>query len=100
MKRVSLASPRSTFTLAAVALCVAGTAAVARPARAAVDVRVDIGNAPPAPSFAFHARPHRFYDRGSEVYVIDDPGLSGYDAFQYGGYYWLFNDGYWYRSRS
>jgi hypothetical protein len=63
-------------------------------------VRFDINAAPPAPTFAFHARPHRIYDRGSSVYVIDDPGLGGYDAFQYGGYYWLFNDGYGYRSRS
>jgi hypothetical protein len=100
MKRESLVSQESLIPLAAVALFLAGALALARPARADVDVRLDIGNAPPAPSFVFHTRPHRVYDRTSRVYVVDDPGLQGYDAFQYGGYYWLFNDGYWYRSRS
>ena len=100
MKRVSLDFHGRTFSLAVAALFAFGALATARPARADVDVRLDIGNAPPAPSITFHSRPHRVYDRTSQVYVIDDPGVGGYDAFQYGGYYWLFNDGYWYRSRT
>jgi hypothetical protein len=70
------------------------------PARADIDVRIDIGNAPPAPQLVFHARPHERYDPRARVYLVDDPGIGNYDCFRYGGYYWLFNDGYWYRSRS
>jgi len=70
------------------------------PARADVDVRIDIGNAPPAPHFVFHARPHEQFIPDRRVYVVDDPGVGDNDCFRYGGYYWVFRDGYWYRARS
>ena len=100
MKRESLATHAWCLQLAIAALFVVGSLAVGTPALADVDVRFDIGNAPRAPRFYFHARPHRWYDRTSGVYVIDDPYVGDSDAFQYGGYYWLFSDGYWYRSRT
>src|SRR4051794_20611522 len=100
MKRLSFASHRLARA-AGCALVLLGALALGTPARAAdVDVRLDIGQAPPPPNIASHARPHRILDRRSRVYVVDDPSLGDYDAFQYGGYYWLFNDGYWYRSRT
>jgi hypothetical protein len=34
------------------------------------------------------------------VYVVDDPGFGDNDCFRYGGYYWVFREGYWYRSPS
>lgn len=99
MKRDSLAPRGWCIQLAIAALFLAGSLAVGKPARADVDLRFDIGHAPRAGMF-FHSRPHHFYDRGSGVYVIDDPYLADEDAFEYGGYYWVFNDGYWYRSSS
>ena len=82
------------------AAILAGALCASTPARASIDVRIDIGNAPPAPHMMFHARPHERFDPGTRVYVVDDPGVGDYDCFRYGSYYWLFNDGYWYRSRS
>jgi hypothetical protein len=70
------------------------------PAQAGVDVHIDIGNAPPPPTIVFQARPHRVYDSSTRVYVVDDPGVGDNDCFYYGGNYWLFTDGYWYRSRT
>jgi hypothetical protein len=68
------------------------------PARADVQVRIDIGNAPPPPRFVFRARPHEVFFPEQRVYVVDDPGIGDEDCFRYGGYYWVFRDGYWYRS--
>jgi hypothetical protein len=70
------------------------------PARADVDVQINIGNAPPAPSIVFRARPHERLFPGERVYVVDDPGVGDNDCFRYGGYYWVFREGYWYRSPS
>src|ERR1041384_676268 len=72
---------------------------IRRPPRSTLFPYTTLFRSPP-PTVVFHSRPHRIYDRSSSVYVIDDPSLGGYDAFQYGGYYWIFNDGYWYRSRT
>jgi len=81
-----------------VALLLAGTLALHGVARADIDVRLDLGNAPTLSGFYFNAPPHRVYDSTSGVYVIDDPDVGDMDAFQYGGYYWVFRDGFWYRS--
>lgn len=70
------------------------------PACADVDVRIDIRNAPSAPHFDFPARPHEQRYRGGRVYVVDDPRVGDYDCFRYGRYYWVFREGYWYRSPS
>ncbi len=70
------------------------------PARADIEVRIDIGNAPPAPHFVFSARPRERYVPAQRVYVVDDPGVGDYDCFRRGGYYWVFREGYWYRARN
>jgi hypothetical protein len=70
------------------------------PARADINVRIDVGNAPPPPRFVFRARPHERYFPDQRVYLVDDPRIGDDDCFRYGGYYWLFHDGYWYRSAS
>jgi hypothetical protein len=70
-----------------------------QPARADVEVQINIGNAPPPPRFVFESRPHERFYRGEGVYVVDDPRIGDYDVFRYRGYYWVFYDGYWYRAR-
>jgi len=76
----------------------AGILITGAPARADVDVRISIGDAPPAPHIVFRARPHERLFPGDRVYVVDDPGVGDNDCFPYGGYYWVFREGYWYRS--
>jgi len=90
-----LASLRRT---APAGLAVALALALAPPAHADIDVRLDLGNAPEPPSFAFVAPPHRVYDSTSGVYVIDDADVGDVDLFQVGGTYYLFDEGFWYRS--
>jgi hypothetical protein len=82
------------------AAILAGLLFTSVPARADIDVRIDIGNAPPAPHFVFRARPHEHFIPDRRVYVVDDPGFGDNDCFRYGGYYWMFRDGYWYRASS
>jgi hypothetical protein len=67
-------------------------------AATSVEVHIDIGNAPPAPHFEFHARPHEVWVPEERVYVVDDPHVGDNDCFRYEGYYWVFRDGYWYRA--
>ena len=86
------------FALGAAALC--SGLVLGGPARAGIDVHVDIGNAPPPPVVVFHRAPRRVLEPTSQVYVIDDPDVGDNDCFYYGGYYWLFADGYWYRKTS
>ena len=74
--------------------------ALGPPARAGVDVHIDIGNAPPPPTFVFRSRPREVFDPAARVYVVDDPRVGDNDCFRYGGYYWVFRDGYWYRASS
>lgn len=72
-------------------------------ASAAADTRVsigfDLGNAPPPPRIYFHSQPHFRYVPADEVYVIDDDDL-GSDMFRCNGFYYVYNDGYWYQSSS
>lgn len=82
------------------AAIVAGVLFTSVPARADISVRIDIGNAPPAPHFGFSARPHERYLPGQRIYVVDDRRLGDNDCFRYGGYYWVFREGYWYRASS
>jgi hypothetical protein len=78
----------------------AGVLFTSTPARADIDVRIDIGSAPPAPHFVFRARPRERFLPEQRIYVVDDPRVGDNDCFRYGGYYWIFRDGYWYRSTS
>lgn len=100
MKRNRLIPNASAIGCAFAGTILAGVLFAAAPARADIDVRIDIGNAPPAPHMVFRVRPHERFYRGEGVYVVDDPGIGDYDCFRYGGYYWVFQDGYWYRAPS
>ena len=60
---------------------------------------VEIGNAPPPPHLSFHSRPH--YSVVSGVYVVDhDDFDADCDVFQYGGTWYAYYEGYWYRART
>ena len=69
-------------------------------AQASTDVRVNIGlgNAPP-PVVVVRQEPHVVVVPGTMVYVVDDDRY-GYDYFHYGVFWYIYNDGYWYRARS
>lgn len=60
----------------------------------AQSIRVDV-NAPPAPSIT--VQPHWQWDPDDQVYVTSDPNLD-YDMFRSGQWYYVYNDGYWYRA--
>src|SRR5260221_7182749 len=68
-------------------------ALLSTPAMAQV-VRVRV-NAPAAPGIRAQVRWQ--WDADDRVYYTTDPDLS-YDAFRYGQYYYIYNDGYWYRA--
>ncbi len=69
------------------------------PARAEVNIHVDIGNAPPPPRIVVRERPNLVYLPDCRVYVVDQPDWD-YDTFQCAGYWYIWNNGYWYRSIS
>jgi hypothetical protein len=100
MKRNCLVPHATAIGCGFAAAILAGFLFTSVPARADIDVRIDISNAPPAPHFVFRARPHEQFIPDRRVYVVDDPRVGDYDCFRYGGYYWVFRDGYWYRSTS
>lgn len=81
-------------------LCAGWMLAAAPPALAGatVDIGVRIGSAPPPPVVVFESRPRFAYVPAQHVYVIDDDDF-GYDMFRYGSYYYVYNDGWWYRAR-
>ena len=62
-----------------------------------VSVGIDFRSAPPPPIMRWDRRPMLHEIRGTSVYVVDD---ASYDVFMYGGSYYLYNAGYWYRSDS
>ncbi len=68
-------------------------------ARTNVGVSILIGNAPPPPRVVYMEEPRWTYIPEERVYVVDDDDL-GYDYFRYGAFVYIYNDGYWYRSRS
>lgn len=100
MKRSCLVAYATAIGCAFATAILAGVPFMSVPARADIDVRINIGNAPPAPRMVFRARPHERLFPGEHVYVVDDPGVGDQDCFRYGGYYWVFREGYWYRSVS
>jgi len=60
-----------------------------------VGVAVDIRNAPPPPPIRWDRRPMLREIHSSSVYLVDDPA---YDVFMYGGAYYTYWNGYWYRA--
>ena len=75
--------------------------ALAAPAFAhtSIDIGVTIGNAPPPPVVVYRQEPRWVMVPRERVYVVHDDRL-GYDYFRYGGSFYIFNSGYWYRGRS
>jgi len=85
MKRTML------FALALVALAATSASAETR-------IQVNIGMAPPPPAIVYHAPPPMVYVPDSRVYYVNDDDVP-YDCFRYGAYFYIYNDGWWYRSR-
>ena len=79
-----------------VAAAVAVLLGAALPASADVHVGINIG-VPPPPVVALPAPPPLVVVPGSPVYYAPE---VPYNFFYYGGAYFVFNDGYWYSSRS
>jgi len=84
-------------------LVIAGLAVVPLTASASTQVyfgfKIGTVNAPPPPPVVFRSSPTAVIVPGTEVYVVNDPGLS-YDVFRYNVYWYTCRDGYWYRCRS
>ena len=99
MNRTGYTTHTIAIRCALAAVTVAACLWFAPQARAGIDVRINIGNAPPPPQFVFHSRPHERYYAREGIYMVDDDAIGDYDVFRYGGYYWVFSDGYWYRAR-
>jgi hypothetical protein len=59
---------------------------------------VTIGNSPPPPVVVFQREPRVVVVPGSTVYVIEED--CNYDVFRYGVFWYVCNDGYWYRART
>ena len=74
---------------------------IAAPAWAGTSLRVTMGltNAPPPPVVIYRETPPVVLIPQSAVYVVVDED-RGYDFFRYGVYWFIWNDGYWYRARS
>jgi len=65
--------------------------------RTSLGLTVNIGNAPPPPVVVVREEPRCVVVPGSTVYVVSNP--VPYDMFRYGVFWYVYNDGYWYRSR-
>jgi hypothetical protein len=64
-----------------------------------ISVQLNIGNAPPPPVVVYQESPPVVIVPGSAVYVVND-SRCGYDFFRFGVYWYIWNDGYFYRARS
>jgi hypothetical protein len=62
-------------------------------------VQLNIGNAPPPPVVIYRETPRLVLVPRSVVYVVDDDDCR-YDLFRYGVYWFIWNNGYWYRSNT
>lgn len=84
-------------TLLAVTAALSLALAATSFADTSVSIGVQIGNAPPPPVVVYRHQPHWAYVEGPGVYVVNDEHL-GYDYFRYGGWFYIYNSGYWYRA--
>src|SRR5436309_2517508 len=66
-------------------------------ARSQVGFSLSIGNAPPPPVVVYREEPRFTYIPEHRVYVVDDDGCD-YDYFRYGTFFYIHDNGYWYRS--
>ena len=54
---------------------------------------------PAPPTIVFRSQPRWVQVPQSRVYVVDRYERPAYDMFRFGGFYFIYSDGYWYRSR-
>lgn len=85
------------FALVATGL-LSATAATWTPvsARVSADINVHIGDRP-APVVVFHDEPDVVLVPRSRVYYVEH---DGYDLYRYGRYWYINDDGYWFRASS
>jgi len=85
------------FALVATGVLIA-TAAMWTPASARVsaDIDIHIGDRP-APVVVFHDEPDVVLVPRSRVYYVEH---DGYDLYRYGRYWYINDDGYWFRASS
>jgi hypothetical protein len=62
-------------------------------------INIQIGNAPPPPVIVYREEPRSILVPGTTVYVLEGD-RHDYDCFRYGVYWYIWNDGFWYRSRN
>lgn len=87
---------RSTLMGVLLAMCV--TVPGAAWSGTSVGINVNIGAAPPPPVVVFRSEPRMVIVPNSTVYVVEQD--MGYDVFRYGVYWYVINDGHWYRART
>ena len=87
---------KRTFAIAVVMSLALATSAFAH---TAINIGVQLGNAPPPPMVVYREEPRWVAVPHQRVYVVDDDDID-YDYFRYGGSYYIFNSGCWYRGRS
>ena len=62
-------------------------------------VQLNLGNAPPPPFVHLSYRPHTVWMPEYQVAVVSDPRFDD-DCFEVGGFWYVYDNDYWYRSRS
>lgn len=67
------------------------------PSRTYMGFAITVGDAPPPPRLYFADEPRFVFVGGVRIVDAPDPDC---DLFYYGGAYWLYRSGYWYRSRA
>ena len=82
----------------ALMLSFALAAILATTAFARTSIQVNIGLAPPPPAIVFHRPPPMVFVPEQQVYVVGGPDFA-YDCFRFGAYFYLYNEGWWYRAR-
>lgn len=71
------------------------------PVKAAdIGVSIRIGDRYRGDYLRFQRRPQMVVVPGTQVYYIQDSDYSDYDVYRYGGYYFAFSDGRWFRASS
>ena len=81
----------------ALALCLA----IPAMARTDIHVSLDLGSAPPPPVVVVSRAPRTVWLPDYQAYVVQDRSyMNGEDAFRVGLYWYVYDDGYWYRART
>jgi hypothetical protein len=83
--------------LAAGMLLMSLAAASCDPTGAQISAQLELTNAPPPPAVYFDREPQWTYLPDCGVYVLADDAYD-YDMFLLGGWYYVYNAGYWYRA--